>query len=269
MKIAYCSDTHVDFALHKSTNPEHLQYYIIDTLKPEPADIIVVAGDISHYNNQSIVLLNELKTYYPIVACTGGNHDLYLINSDQRYDYKGNSFKKLDEFKKMCKQNDIVYFDGNTITINGIVIGGCMGWYRVPNTYDWLRYMNDGHKIQRYTPPTGIYGSKEPTFNPNEYFIEETNKIPKCDVFVSHVAQVLHLDKHPNKRYEDSDYNMYYEADNIELLKKQGIQHHIFGHSHAKEEFEIDGIKCYTSSIGYQHEYLPHKIEILEIKDIV
>lgn len=266
MKIAYISDTHCDFYCNSKATIEEMKRFIELYLPETPeADIAIVAGDISHYNTQSINFLLALKTIYPQVACLGGNHDLYLINSDQRFQYNHDSFKKLEEFKQQCIDNDILYLDGTTITIDGITIGGCMGWYEIGSVYDWLSFMNDGHKISRYKTVAGWHAETEPTFSPNQLFRDETAKIPKCDVLVTHVCQALHLDKHPNPRYNDSYYNQYYEADNIHILKEKGIKHHIFGHSHTVANFEIYGIQFYSNCLGYPSEDLANGFKILEV----
>lgn len=267
MKIAYISDTHCDFYINSKATIDEMKMFIKLYLPETPeADIAIVAGDISHHNQQSINFLIALKEFYPRIACVGGNHDLYLINNDQRYDYNYNSFKKHAEFKTLCEDNDILYLDGTTITIDGITIGGCMGWYEIGSTYDWLEFMNDGHYILRYKPAPLAYSSKECTFSPNQLFKEETAKIPECDVLITHVCQALHLTKNPNPRYNDDQYNEYYEADNIHILKEKNIKHHIFGHSHTIAEFEIDGIQFYSNCLGYPKENLAKGFKILELK---
>ena len=139
MKIAYCSDTYIDFYVAVS-NPQKLKKLIDKMLKPKeaPADAVVIAGGIGHYVSQNIAFLQELKEHYRDVVVVTGNPDLYLVSTEQGRKYQWNSFEKLNSFKKLCVSSGIHCLDGASIEIQGVTIGGLPMWYYVSNPNEWL-----------------------------------------------------------------------------------------------------------------------------------
>lgn len=267
MKLAYTSDTHVDFFKGASNTDKDMQWYIKHILKPIEADAIVIAGDISHYNAQSIALLTNLKHHYNHVIAVTGNHDMYLLSNSQKDDYNYSSFEKIQELREMCLANGIHLLDGESLTIDGVTIGGCPMWYQVPDIQQWLRFMNDGHKIFEGYPLQMPYSLERMcTFDPNAYYEDQLLKLKSLknlDVFVSHVvpASLGTTDA----RYGTSEYDLYYQSDNIGALKETGAKYSIFGHSHCQYDKVVDGIRFLSSAIGYPGEQLPNSIEVIEI----
>lgn len=285
MKIAYCSDLHVDFWVSE-VNPQNpktktkLKKYIEDILKPVPADVLIVAGDIGHYNLQNIELLKLLKEYYAHVIVVTGNHDMYLINQSTSKKYKHDSFKRLTEFYNFCSANGIVCLNGTKVTIDGITIGGTSMWYNLPRESDiigWKTSMNDSRliksgKVNEFYVPlaySGGYWHIESTFDTQKYYENEVAKLRdlgECDVFVSHVLPIVMPDDVRDSRYSKNDrFNIFYESDNIELLKATGATKCIFGHTHINAKFQQDGIDFYASAIGYPSENKYNTIEVFEI----
>jgi predicted phosphodiesterase len=76
MKIGYISDLHIDF--YVAFNKSHLLKKFIESLNPEFYDLLIIAGDIGHYNQQNILFLNYFKEYSNKIIAVIGNHDLYL-----------------------------------------------------------------------------------------------------------------------------------------------------------------------------------------------
>ena len=286
MKLAYTSDTHLDFWV-KDVNPQspktHLKIkkYIKEILKPKEADVLVVAGDIGHYNKQNLILLTELKKIYKEVIVVNGNHDMYLVskNIQNQYDYL--SFKRSDEMKQMCKDNDIHYLDGDIVEIEGVRIGGTGMWYHLEDEdlYDWKDCMNDAQLIMN-GPITRSYGGWtmynsgsdfiSPTFKTQFHYEKEVKKLEKIkdiDVFVSHVSPITIPDEIKDERYgRNNKYNKFYESDNLKKLQETGAKHCVFGHTHIEKEFSVGGIDFHVSAVGYpQERKTSGEIKVLEI----
>ena len=53
-------------------------------------EILIIAGDLGHFNRQNIEMLIAIKKLYKYkhVICVLGNHDYYLSTKDQRLDLK-------------------------------------------------------------------------------------------------------------------------------------------------------------------------------------
>ena len=83
------------------------------------ADILVFAGDNSHYPRQNKLMLEKIaaKKIYKKIFVTFGNHDLYIISNQQKSKYK-TSWDKVLELKQICEEIDTVEFlDGNIVEV--------------------------------------------------------------------------------------------------------------------------------------------------------
>lgn len=276
MKIAYTSDCHLDHFISPTRQHSSLisavSRYITSVLKPLPADILVIAGDIGHYNQQNIELLRQLKDIYPEVAIVTGNHDCYLISDSQKSKYDWDSFNRLAEFESACTDLGVHVLKGTSTTINGITIGGCPMWYDLltpADIHNWTQFMNDSRLILQGAPIRLPYSRDVATsFDTQAYYEQQVSllsSLSDIDVFVSHVIPIIRPDSLQDPRYVGSEYNIFYESDNLDLLQATGASHCIFGHTHIQADFEYEGIRFLASAIGYPQESLPTSISILEI----
>jgi predicted MPP superfamily phosphohydrolase len=86
MIIDTLSDLHIDFYFHKVPSKKAVEtiytHIFTDNQKRSPGDVLIVAGDIGHYNKQNIDVLKKIKEVfkYKHIVCVLGNHDYYLIN---------------------------------------------------------------------------------------------------------------------------------------------------------------------------------------------
>jgi len=284
MKIAYCSDTHVDY-WNTELNPAHenckkkFDIYINTTLKPKPADVLIIAGDIGHFNNQNKVFLQMMKDIYSEVIITFGNHDMYLISKSIQAKYKYNSMSRLQEMKEMCSDIGVHVLDGNIIEINGVRFGGTPMWYNLPkqnDIIDWKDLLKDSRLIQngivRIYPDYSGYSTRNvvrSTFDTQTYYLNQVANLQriseqKCDIFVSHVCPVIIPDFIKERNFNTSKYDKFYESNNIELIKRTGAKICIFGHTHIQEEIEVVSIEFVASAIGYGDDE-SGEIRVLEI----
>lgn len=203
------SDIHLDFWV-KTTDPLVKQIELIDLLinkllPVNPANTIVIAGDLGHANWQNILFLETLRKYYSNVVLVHGNHDFYLISKNQKSIYKNDSYNRINEMITLASNIPGVYYlDGTKcVELDGITYGGTGMWYDdsyAENVWNmdtiatqdlWYDHMNDGKCIIR---PNGSYLRKRAVkpFNRYEAFIEQYNlleqHIGKCDVIVTHIS---------------------------------------------------------------------------------
>ena len=126
LKIGYISDLHIDFFVsQKDRNrlQKPIGNYITQIMKPEKSDVLILAGDLSHYNQQLFELLEQLKEYTNDIFVVHGNHDLYLVSNSQRDRYNLQSENRLKEIQEYCDNDPrLHYLDGNVVNINGIKI---------------------------------------------------------------------------------------------------------------------------------------------------
>ena len=115
------SDTHVDSWVginHPEFTQELLLHKLIGKILPEnPSDIIIIAGDIGHYNSQNMLFFSILKQYYKKILWVHGNHELYLISNKMKKQYEYNSFNRLNEFIKLSNEKRTWILCKNTMII--------------------------------------------------------------------------------------------------------------------------------------------------------
>lgn len=254
MKFAILGDTHFDF--HLSSNSPVTERLFDDRFKhfleASPADVLLLPGDIGHYNAQNLECLKHLRRYYNRIVVTFGNHDYYLISKSivSRYKYNGGSAgasrARVEEMKAMIDTEEgIDYVDGNIVEINGIRIGGASGWYDGSlflNTGEksytdvqsiWRWKMNDANMIH----PTGTNGAKfDDLFQEQKHRLDAVYK--ECDIMMTHVSPLSEWEQFKTMyNYESSpealkEYRAFYCFDGKEYLEHGSMKHWVFGHTH-------------------------------------
>jgi len=122
MNIDILSDLHLDFYFkpHLTTSKNIVSLFkqiLTNNGTREVGDILIIAGDIGHYNEQNIEVIKVLKKeFYKHIICVLGNHDYYLVNSETKYIFKNNSFKRVEHMRELInKEEDIYCLDGDII----------------------------------------------------------------------------------------------------------------------------------------------------------
>ena len=149
MTIAIISDIHLDFyARFNRVKTEAFAEKLIKTKTNKDYEILVITGDIGHYNDDNLYLLELLSKFYEKIFITWGNHDLYLLSSQYREKYNYNSFNRLHEFKKMVKSiKNVIFLDGQKVEYKDKIFWGSGLWYNVTFLRHWTNYMNDARYI--------------------------------------------------------------------------------------------------------------------------
>ncbi len=283
MTIDYISDLHMDFHF-KNTNPQdhkfslHVAEFIdriLPTNRDKLGDVLIIAGDTSHYGQQTDELLKQLKAIYKDVLVVSGNHDLYLISDIQRKKYEHTSTQRLEELKISCETHQAHYLDGSVITIDGVRFGGTGGWYDLPTPDDikhWKFALNDSNLIYDGFPIQQAYSYRrvKPDWDTQSYYIKELEKLKKiaavgCDVLVTHVAQVIPPNEAIPERFQNDRGNIFYYVDNLEIVKETGAKHYCYGHTHDEQEYIKDGVEMHCNPFGYPGESRGVKVKSFEI----
>jgi len=276
MKIDYISDLHIDHWINELDTSKLkfrvlLENYIKNTVLPvkedfNPGDVLIIAGDFSHYNQLTKAVLIELKKIYKNIIITFGNHDMYLISNSSLKKYKNDSNKRILELKEICLDLDIYILDGNIVTIDGTRFGGTCSWYNLPTQIDidvWKKVMNDGRYIysgsfKNYSMYGGNYNSAPASnWKTQDFWLSEKSKLidianKKCDVFITHVAlNEPSIEEGMAEEYHDDPNNIFYYTDNFELLKQSGCSLAIHGHTHQSLDYTKDGIRIVCNPLGY------------------
>jgi len=172
MRIDYISDVHLDHYISdtNASSPKFIkkmEELVRNRIMPAGigtdfilGEVLIVAGDISHYNQQSMFFLIELKKYYDNIILVHGNHDMYLISSKQASKYQYSSDLRINELKDICERLNVIFLDGDIVNFKNIRIGGTCSWYNLPTSIDienWKKVMNDSEYIYSTKPKTYYY----------------------------------------------------------------------------------------------------------------
>lgn len=252
------SDLHLDFWVRPSVSKSYrtMKNFLRSLIPENPSKILLIAGDIGHYNYQNQQALIFFREIYDCVCWVHGNHDLYLINHTATKKYKRCSLNRLNNMIKRSNRIDGVhYLDGTSIEFNGLKIGGAAGWYDYSyglNNFGkrfteemihekWKGYMNDYNLI---------YG-KEP-FNPLKYAKQENvkfNNLLDCDVIISHVGPCHGRLEFKYKTLSTAFY--YFDGeDHLYNLDENTLW--LYGHTHSLFEYQHKmGCRMITNPLGY------------------
>jgi len=272
MTIDILSDIHLDFYFKsdmiEEEDVESLFSHIF-TMKytTSPADILIIAGDIGHDNQQNILVLKIIQKLfkYKHIICVLGNHDYYLVDSSSRCNYEYKSLNRVTEMRTLINDVEGMYcLDGNIIEIDGIYFGGCDSWYdgeyitknfsdtcsmwNVPkDSYYidqlWQNNLNDSNYIEDF------YWQKTAT--------SEKKKLDKIyknvDVMITHVNPSLNPD-HTFELYSESELTGFFTFNGEKYIREGSMKYWIFGHTHNETEYEIENTHCIANPMGYPGE---------------
>jgi Icc-related predicted phosphoesterase len=277
MNIAYTSDLHADFYNVNISAPQKTRKMIDEKLlKGEQPDILILAGDISHYNSQIVDICTHLNSLGIKVLITSGNHEFYNVSNSQRYKYSG-LYDRVTDLKNLLKPLEDTYFlDGDCVTINGIKFGGAMGWYdgsfyrkMSPNMYcepmesHWKKTMNDANLIPMLKDPLTLFASE----------IKKIKKVlaEQPTIMISHVCPISESIAIEQKFKMDKS-SGYYTFDGLELIdpiynEKPPIIW-IHGHMHDEHEFETYQTTHLRSPLGYPGDNDNFKLSYIDLSKL-
>jgi DNA repair exonuclease SbcCD nuclease subunit len=271
MVVGLISDLHLDFFIKKYQDVEQYFKTVLAKENTLDIDVLVIAGDMSHYNNLTInfvkkILEDDSEIEIILVA---GNHDLYLVSSEQDKKYQGNSWGRIEELKKEFEKMERVHFlDGTQVIIKGVIFGGTMGWYNVTDFFAWISNSNDASyirksfRVERGNAPKVYYD----TF---ALYQEELTKMQDlyCNVLITHIPFV-NIPDELNTTFAGSSTNEYFMSDAFNFVKATNADYYLFGHVHERFDFIQDGVRCITNPVGYPYEF-KEKRKDFQIKRII
>lgn len=254
MKVSYISDLHLDFHIpfHKNQdkfrhNTERFAHMLAKTDKGEK-DVLVIAGDISHFNIQSKWFIETLAThYYNQILTVFGNHDYYLVSNNQSNKYKNNSSNRIKELESMLLSIPNVFplHTVNQFNYNGVKFGGITMWYPL-ESFEQMALFNNKSNDSKL-----IKG-----FNIKEQYHEEQkiyNNLLKedIDIMISHMP-IVNIDTH----FKYSSTACYLTP--VDDIK---VDHWIMAHSHEQKIYKKPYCTFYMNCIGYPDEKLDLSIK--------
>ncbi|MFA6188774.1 MAG: metallophosphoesterase [Sulfuricurvum sp.] len=277
LTISILSDLHFDS--HFSTSAigitESMVRNVFDPIFKTQADVLIIAGDLGHYNNQIRQTIKWFrKFYFKHIICVLGNHDYYLVNRIMIDDYE-TSFNRVTELRKQLSEIDGVHcLDGNVVEIEGVRFGGCDSWYdgqyllhNLNPHYEhdldyvnksWPYWINDKANIYGVNRFDDIWEIERPK-------IEAVYQ--QCDVMITHIMPSINP-AHVAEYFRDSRGTAYFCFDGEKYVKDTTAKIWVYGHTHTPNEFELHGVRVIANQLGYRGEARKSQVEekIIEIE---
>jgi 3',5'-cyclic AMP phosphodiesterase CpdA len=265
LTVSILSDLHIDshfpYALI-SPPSEKMVRSVFDPIFKTPADVLIVAGDLGHYNHQTRQIMKWLRRlYFKHIVCVLGNHDYYLTNRIMQDDYEENSFNRVNALRdELNAINGVHCLNGNVVDIEGVRFGGSDSWY---DGQYWLANLNPhfiycDHHIQEHwklTMPdaSAIKGIKkyDDIWKIEQPKIEAVYR--ECDVMITHVMPSIdpqHVDRH----YRSDKGTAFFAFNGEKYLKETTAHTWIYGHNHTNQDVEVHGVRMLANQMGYRGE---------------
>lgn len=294
MKIDIMSDLHVNTFFKYAKPDDKLIEKLWRQLEPK-GDVLIVAGDIGEINQQNVNVLAALKRlFYKEIVCVFGNHDLHCLHNrviylqDEDYElieqHPWDTYEqKIEDAKALYSDAGIHLLDGNIVEIDGVKIGGAMGWYdgKYPSHYKiglgkhrmfTYRDHTDLQELwQNCMPDSGI----KPMSRFDGLLQDELSKIDSvvegCDIMITHVNPSIQKE-HQHPEWENDPSCGFYSFNGKEYTDRFNGSHWIFGHSHFVAQHTVErenkeAFELITNTLGYpdQNRRSYTKIKTIEI----
>lgn len=255
------SDIHLDFWLRRKgptaeDNVLEVEQFAERLLPQSVSEVLVIAGDLGHRNQQNVELLHALKRYYANILVVAGNHDYYLVNSKERYKLQ-TSMNRWSQMKSLGTAIEGVhYLEGDIFEWNGVRYGGAGMWYdfsyginvlgkSLSDMLDiWSNQLND----RNYT----IGAPRRPL----EFFWEQKEKLDRiindCDVIITHVSPDW---SHIAEEHAADPVSGCYYFDGSEYIAHINGKVWCSGHVHINHSYRMGGCLFVNNALGYPNEY--------------
>lgn len=257
MKVSYISDLHLDF--HSQFHMNQIKWEkrtkefinkLIDTDETE-RDVLVIAGDLSHFNQQSLWALEEFSKKYNKVLLCLGNHDYYLVSKNQERKYKNRSFFRIFELLDAAEllEGVEVLQSNKVVEYKGFRFAGLSMWYPLETDSQKMFFHNISNDSKLIK---GLDIERQ-------HFVDQSNYEAllekEVDVMVSHFP-IINIDSH--FKYNST-------ACYLSPVKDIRVNHWIFGHSHEQKVYEKPYCNFYMNALGYPEERLEMSIKSFTI----
>ncbi|RIO07381.1 serine/threonine protein phosphatase [Mammaliicoccus sciuri] len=264
MNISYINDLHIDHWV--KWNPSQEKYKVrvqkfvqdlIDKSNIENKEVMIIAGDISHFNFINNWVLEVFNEQFEKTFVVTGNHDYYLISKNQKRKYKNSSMIRAKEMSELIDElSNVVYFHSvygtGAFSYKGKVFAG-ITMTSLPETDEeksfYQNIMNDSKYIT----------SSPESYNSFDMTVYKYLKNLNIDVFISHYPLVRTYSH--NKHLIDGSLGSY-----LCRVDEHIAPINFFGHVHEEDQlYEVLGTKHYTNALGYPQEKLGTIIRQIKI----
>lgn len=272
MLIASLSDIHTDFEENRDVVVKLAAH-----IHREKADVIIVAGDVSHKNDRIDRALRALKEAAKIVAYIPGNHDLWydVPYATDRRDL--DTWRRYHvELRQVCETAGAHYLPASPLVLGELAIAGSCGWYDYSLAPDWVRA-----SLTEETLQTKQYGGVMWSDARFIAFRDEAGELMRDPEVARRMerelrAQLAMLDANPAVKqvvavthhqpfYQVVErtgtlpwefFNAFMGSSGIGEAIQSGekVTTVIYGHTHVVREHQVGKLRVYGTPLGYPRE---------------
>lgn len=217
----------------------HTNWYDFEPEKLEPADYLVVAGDMGLFENH-VDVIKELqirtKGKFKDILWILGNHDYWVHEDERWFSYKD------EDLTEPCKNHTIDKVDGD------VAIIGTTLWTNSCK-FSELRYMNDYRRIPAFKPEIKVKRFEEESKWLREKWLEYKGQGKKVVIVTHHNPRGEN--QLPEMSWEHSEvYTAYWVVNGVLDDIKPDLW--ICGHIHENFDGVVDGVRFVRHPIGYR-----------------
>ena len=251
------SDLHVDiYTRSKDIGPKQF----VNRFFPKNGQLLIIAGDITHKNNELVELFTLLNKIYDKVVVIPGNHDFYLIEEYLQEDEKFSN-DRYANLIKACSETNTVLLNCEYFDYEGFRIFGMQGWYdgsygikhfnynnyRLNNL--WRNIMNDSQKISFRDNPYPVFDD----MNAHERLKLGNMGLVEADIFVSHTCP-YNEKTDIDERYREEISTAFFCFDGSSILEQIKPELVIHGHTHRTKDVVRGDTRVVCHPLGYPWE---------------
>jgi len=247
LQIDYISDLHLDFhvSMELPLWPVKMSIFLTKLLPAHKGDILIIAGDLSHSNEQSYNILKFFSTVYDQVLFVMGNHDYYLLPGEPFQSSKQRETDLLAFVKNAPNVHCLSYFE--TFEYRGVTFAGATSWYPLQTEQEkhvFYHQMNDCKFIRDFDIAAT-----------HQLEMKVLEQLEPVNVLITHVPPIR-IDSHDFWESTDCFLNK---------LPSSAAKIFIFGHSHEQQVYEKSNATYCINALGYPREGLEQKIRSIEV----
>ena len=253
MKIAICSDLHLEFATIELKNTENADVLIL-------GGDILVAKDLTDINNDFSKRQQNGKEYYEFIANCCKEFKTVLFIAGNHEHYHGDFSETHDILRKHLPFDNLIILDKEGTRIDDVIFFGGTLWTDMnkhdPITFTHIKYyMNDFRVVTNKKVGEGCRFTPRDAADDHNHFL---NKLKTCldyntdqkFVVVGHHAPSK-LSTHP-KYQGDHITNGGYSSDLSEfILDNKQIKLWTHGHTHHEFDYMIGDCRIVCNPRGY------------------
>lgn len=272
VRIATVSDLHTDFAENRAA----VVKLAVD-IHTKGADVVVVAGDVSHKDERIDRTLRAFGEVAPKVAYIPGNHDLWYdvpLAADRSDLNTWNRYRT--ELKEVCLGAGAHYLPDTPLVVGSTAIVGSCGWYdyslmapafreQVDDTALALKTLNglmwsdarfiafrdeEGHLM----PDPAVAREMESELGAHLDRMDADDSIQQIVAVTHHQPFYEVVSRSGQLPWEYFCAFMGSAALGERIRRSPKVKTVVYGHTHVVGRYELDGLLAYGTPLGYPRE---------------